>query len=56
MPEYRANTVGAYGHFIDVTPMVRADDMDAIAKAKQFAGGRTLEIWREIQDNTGHAG
>jgi hypothetical protein len=46
MPEYRAYTVGDDDRFIDSTPMVCVDDVDAINLAKRFANGRTIEIWR----------
>jgi hypothetical protein len=46
MPEYRAYTVGDDDHFIDSTLMVCVDDVDAINRAKRFARGKTIEIWR----------
>jgi hypothetical protein len=46
MPEYRAYHVDDDGHFIRSTPMVCADDVDAIKQAGELANGHKIEIWR----------
>jgi hypothetical protein len=47
MPEYRAYRIGMDGHFVSSTPLVCADDADAIGQAQRLChGGHSVEIWR----------
>jgi hypothetical protein len=43
--EYRAYTVGSDGHFIGFDPLVCADDVEAIEKAKRLLEGSDIELW-----------
>jgi hypothetical protein len=45
MVDYRAYTVGADGHFIGFEPMICADDVEAIEKAKRLVDGHDVELW-----------
>jgi hypothetical protein len=54
MPEYRAYTVDDDDHFIGSTPMICADDVDAITQARQLANGHMLEIGNYPVDTTRH--
>jgi hypothetical protein len=45
MVDYRAYTVGADGHFIGFEPMICADDVEAIEKAKQLVDGHDVGLW-----------
>jgi hypothetical protein len=43
--EYRAFVIGHDGHFIDVEPMVCADDAEAIEKAQRLVDRFAVELW-----------
>jgi hypothetical protein len=43
--EYRAYVVGHDGHIISRTPLICADDAEAIERANQLGGGFTIELW-----------
>jgi hypothetical protein len=45
MAEYRAYTVGRYGHFTGFEPLVCPDDAVAIEKAKRLIDDHTVELW-----------
>jgi hypothetical protein len=45
MPDYRAFTVGADGHFVGFEPMKCADDAEAIERAKRILNGQDIELW-----------
>jgi hypothetical protein len=45
MPEYRAYTVGADGHFIGFEPLVCADDAEATERAQRLVNGHDVELW-----------
>jgi hypothetical protein len=45
MTEYKACTVGHGGHVVSMTPLICADDADAIKQAKQLGGRFTIEVW-----------
>jgi hypothetical protein len=46
MPEYRAYVVGDDGHFNGYEPLVCADDVEAITKAKVLSERCSVELWR----------
>ena len=45
MAEYRAYKVGIDGHFVGYEPLVCADDVEAIIKAKRLVDGHDVELW-----------
>ena len=45
MVEYRVYEIGDDDHIVKSTPLVCRDDREAIEKAREFAGGRVIEIW-----------
>ena len=45
MAEYRVYEIGDDGHIVKSTPLVCKDDGEPIAKAREFAAGRVIEIW-----------
>ncbi|MDB5580142.1 MAG: hypothetical protein JWR80_5318 [Bradyrhizobium sp.] len=45
MVEYRVYEIGDDDHIVKSTPLVCRDDQEAIAKAREFAGARVIEIW-----------
>ena len=45
MTEYRAYAVGPDGHFRGFEPLIRADDHEAIEKAKRLVGIYAIELW-----------
>jgi hypothetical protein len=45
MPEYRAYMVGSEGSFVGYEPLICADDVEAIEKAKRLAGQYLVELW-----------
>ena len=45
MVEYRAFVIGHDGHFIDVEPMVCADDAEAIEKVQRLVDRFAVELW-----------
>ena len=45
MPEYRAYTVGADGHFVGFEPLACADDAEAIEKAQRLVASHDVELW-----------
>ena len=46
MPEYRAYILSHDGRIQSFEPLVCADDVGAIAKAKQFVDGHDVELWQ----------
>jgi len=47
--EYRADTVGDDGHFVDYRPIVCRDDAEAIARAKRLVDGHDVELWNRAR-------
>jgi hypothetical protein len=45
MAEYRVYEFGNDNHIVKSTPLVCKDDHEAIAKARELAGGNVIEIW-----------
>jgi hypothetical protein len=45
MPEYRLYTLGDDGHLTRLEPLICANDEEAIAKAKNLAQRRDVELW-----------
>jgi hypothetical protein len=46
MPTYRIYYTGSDGHIVAPPEIIEgSDDKDAIEKARQFADGRTIELW-----------
>jgi len=45
MLDYRLYFIGPDGHFRRAEPIAAADDIDAIAAAKEFTDGSELELW-----------
>lgn len=45
MAEYRVYEIGDGDHIVKATPLVCDDDREVIARAREFAGGRVIEIW-----------
>jgi hypothetical protein len=45
MTEYRAYFIRLDGQIIRQTPLICTDDAEAIALAKQLAGGYVIELW-----------
>jgi hypothetical protein len=45
VPEYRAYIVGSDGHFETVRIIKASDDEHAIAAARQYVNGRSVELW-----------
>ena len=46
MVVYRAYVIGPHDHFIGVHRIECADDRDAIDRARHYADGHDIEIWR----------
>ena len=45
MAEYRVYEIGDGDHILKSTSLVSNNDHEAIAKAKEIAPGRVVEIW-----------
>ena len=45
MAEYRVYEIGDDDHIVRSTALVCKDDHEAIAMAREFAGGHVIEIW-----------
>jgi hypothetical protein len=43
--EYRALFIGYDGNIVSQTPLMCADDTEAIEQAKQLMGGYAIELW-----------
>jgi hypothetical protein len=45
MPDYRLYFLGLDGHFRKAEPIIAANDIDAMAAAREFTDGSELELW-----------
>jgi hypothetical protein len=45
MPDYRLYFIGPDGHFRKAEPIIAANDIDAMAAAREFTDGSELELW-----------
>lgn len=45
MEEYRVYEMEDDGHIVKATPLICSDDHEAIARARELAGMRVVEIW-----------
>lgn len=45
MVEYRVYEIGDDDHIVKSTPLVCNNDQEAIARARELAAGRVIEIW-----------
>lgn len=45
MSEYRVYEIGDGDHIVKATPLICADDHEAIAKAREFADAHIVEVW-----------
>jgi hypothetical protein len=45
MAEYRVYEIGDDDHIVSSTALICRDDQEAIARTREFAAGRVLEIW-----------